>query len=117
MPKARQKHLEWTPTRMILWAKKVGPMTAALVESMLADRPQPEQGYRSCLGMMRLARGYGAERMEAASARALSARARSYKHVESIRKNGLDRLPLVERKPANPITAEHENLRGPTYYQ
>jgi transposase len=117
MPKAHQKHSEWSPTRLILWAKKVGPLTAALVEAILADRPHPEQGYRSCLGLMRLARGYGAERMEAASARALSARARSYKHVESILKNGLDRLPVVERKPANPTAAEHENLRGHTYYE
>lgn len=117
MPKAHQKHLEWSPTRLILWAKKIGPMTSVLVEAILADRPHPEQGYRSCLGLMRLARGYGSERMEAASARALAVRARSYKHVASILKHGLDRLPLVERISNPTPAADHENLRGQTYYE
>lgn len=116
LPRTHQRHLEWTPTRMILWARKVGPSTAALVETILADRPHVEHGYRSCLGLMRLARGYGWERMEAAAARALAVRARSYKHVESILKHGLDRLPPMQRKSVTVNTAEHENVRGQTYY-
>jgi transposase len=88
MPSSHRKHLEWSPSRLIAWAAKVGPSTAALVEAIPADRPHPEQRYRSCLGIMRLARGYGAERLEAAAARA-----RSYKHLESILKHGLDRMP------------------------
>src|SRR5437899_261236 len=70
MPKAHQRHLEWTPSRLIDWARTIGPQTAALVEAILADRPHPEQGYRSCLGILRLAKRYGLERLEAACTRA-----------------------------------------------
>src|SRR5206468_3107247 len=72
MPKAHQRHLEWTPSRLIDWARTIGPQTAALVEAILADRPHPEQGYRSCLGLLRLAKGYGPDRLEAASTRAVA---------------------------------------------
>jgi transposase len=121
MPSSHRKHLEWSPSRLIAWAAKVGPSTAALLEAILADRPHPEQGYRSCLGIMRLARGYGAERLEAASARALAARARSYRHVESILKHGLDRLaskPLrTSPSSPSPAAAHHENVRGEGHYR
>ena len=60
MPKAHQHHLEWTPSRLIQWAETIGPQTAALVSAILADRPHPEQGYRSCLGLLRLSRRDGA---------------------------------------------------------
>jgi transposase len=120
MPSSHRKHLDWSPSRLIAWAAKVGPSTAALVEAILADRPHPEQGYRSCLGIMRLARGYGAERLEAASARALAARARSYRHVESILKHGLDRLPsktLPTSSSSPPVADRHENVRGEDHYR
>jgi transposase len=117
MPKAHQKHLEWSPTRIVHWAASIGPKTQALVEAILAERRHPEQGYRSCLGILRLAKRYGNDRLEAASARAGAVRARSYRHVESILKNGLDRLPspdeaTEERAPL----AAHENIRGGGYY-
>jgi transposase len=118
MPSAHRAHRDWSPSRLIAWAANVGPSTAALVEAILADRPYPEQGYRSCLGIMRLARGYGAERLEAAAARALAAKARSYKHVESILKAGLDRLAPRTASPATPAAPPvvHEHLRGKDYY-
>jgi transposase len=118
MPKAHREHLEWSPSRLIDWARTIGPQTAALVAAILADRPHPEQGYRSCLGILRLAKGYGGERLEAACARAGAAHARSYRHVDAILKHGLDRLPLAAEAPA-PLTLvpAHENLRGPAYYQ
>jgi transposase len=118
MPKAHQKHLEWTPSRIISWAATIGPETAELVRLILADRPHPEQGYRSCLGILRLGRRYGESRLEAACARARAAGARSYRHVDSILKNGLDRTPLLEpaAQPDNGATRDHENLRGPDYY-
>src|SRR5882724_2281800 len=94
MPKAHQRHLEWTPSRIIRWAQTIGPQTAALVEAILTDRPHPEQGYRSCLGILRLAKRYGPARLEAACARAGGVAARSYRHVDSILKHGLDQMPL-----------------------
>ena len=118
MPKAHQKHLEWTPARITHWAASMGPHTKALVEAILADRPHPEMGYRSCLGILRLGKKFR-ERLEPACARALLGGARSYKSVASILKLGLDRLPLPpvpEPQPSLPL-GEHENLRGPGYYQ
>jgi len=118
MPKAHRKHLEWTPTRLIHWGASVGPKTAELVESILEHRPHPEQGYRSCLGILRLAKQYGNERLEAACDRAVLVRARSYRHVQSILKNGLDRVPPATKSAptqrALPLT--HENVRGGDYY-
>jgi transposase len=119
MPKAHQQHQEWTPSRLIQWGHSVGPRTAELVAAILADRPHPEQGYRSCLGILRLARHYGRERLEAACARALTARARSYRHVETILKNGLDRLPPKAGAPpavATTTTPARAYIRGATYY-
>jgi hypothetical protein len=116
MPKAHQKHLEWTPTRFIHWGESIGEATGALVSAILADRPHPEQGYRSCLGILRLAKQYGNARLEAACARAHRVRARSYRHVESILKNGLDRVEETKGRNPQPSLPLHENLRGSDYY-
>jgi transposase len=117
MPKAHQHHLEWTPSRLIQWAETIGAHTAALVRAILADRPHPEQGYRSCLGLLRLSRRDGAARLEAACARAVMVGVRSYRHVDSILKHGLDRLPLPEPVEQLSLTPVHEHVRGRDYYQ
>jgi len=116
MPALHRKHATWTPERMARWAGSVGPLTRALVEAIIAERPHPEHGYRSCLGLMRLGDRYGKDRLEAACARALSAGARSYKSVQSILQRGLDAAPLPDADAATPPTAAHDNIRGPRYY-
>lgn len=82
MPKAHQQYLEWAPSRIVGWAQQVGPKTAALVAAILEERRHPEQGYRSCLGILRLGKRYGDERLEAACARSLAVSARSYRHID-----------------------------------
>jgi transposase len=116
MPKAHREHLEWSPSRLIRWAGTVGPQTAALVEAILSDRPHPEQGYRSCLGILRLGRRYGDVRLEGACTRALVAGARSYRHVDSILKHGLDRVAKATALPEPTPALTHENVRGSDYY-
>ncbi len=116
MPESHRRHLEWSPGRIVRWAGQSGPATGALVTAILESRPHPEQGYRSCLGILRLGRRYGPERLEAAAARALAIRTLSYRSVESILKRGLDRQPLPDAAPASP-TRRHENVRGATYYE
>jgi transposase len=114
-PKAHQEYLAWTPSRLVRWAATIGPATAALVTAILASRPHPEQGYRSCLGLLRLGKQYPPTRLEAASARALAIRATSYKSVQSILRTGLDQQPLVPA--ATPGEGRgHPNIRGPVYY-
>ena len=117
MPKSHREHRDWSPSRIVNWAGTIGPKTRELAEAILAERRHPEQGYRSCLGILRLGKRYGNERLEAACARAVAVRARSYRHVESMLKNGLDRLAAPE--PAAPpadTTVAHENIRGGGYY-
>jgi transposase len=116
MPTSHQKHAEWTPTRILGWAATVGPMTTMLAEAILADRPHPEHGYRSCLGLFRLAKRYGNERVEAACSRALTVSARSYRHVESILKHGFDRAPALDTESGTSNGVVHENVRGRDYY-
>ncbi len=116
MPHLHQRHLEWTPSRIIHWASTVGPKTKVLVEAILADRPHPEHGYRSCLGILRLGKRYGDERLEAACARAVAVGARSYRHVDSILKNGLDRVAVADEPEPHVPAAPHDNVRGRTYY-
>lgn len=119
MPLAHQQHLDWTPTRISAWARKIGKSTACLVEKILASRTHPEQGYRSCLGILRLAtaKNYGDARVEAAAKRAIQYNTCSYKSVRSILKEGLDRQSdaLSERATAPPLPM-HENIRGENYY-
>ncbi|MCC6650825.1 MAG: IS21 family transposase [Candidatus Eisenbacteria bacterium] len=118
MPRAHQAHLEWSPARLMRWGQGIGANTGALVEAILAARPHPEQGYRSCLGLLRLGKRYGNERLEIAAARARAAGAKSYRHVDSILKHGLDRLPAPDERPHDDAAVvAHDNLRGAEYYR
>ena len=116
MPSAHRAHAEWTPSRILTWAGKVGAATRDLCEAILADRPHPEQGFRSCLGILRLGKRYGEVRLEAACNRALRVRARSYRHVESILKHGLDRAAAAPDEEQTTLSLAHENVRGRDYY-
>jgi transposase len=116
MPESHRQHAQWTPQRITGWAAKTGPATAALVTRIVESRPHPEQGYRAALGIIRLAGRYGPKRAEAACARALALRACSYRSVESILRNGLDRQPLPGDVPQLPPHPAHANVRGPGYY-
>ncbi len=116
MPESHRRHAAWTPGRIIAWAQRTGPATAKLCEAVMAARPHPEQGFRSCLGIVRLGDRYRAERLEAACERALAVRAHSYRSVESILRAGLDRQPLPADGPAR-AHPSHDNVRGPGYYQ
>jgi transposase len=115
-PKSHQAHLEWTPSRMVHWAEQIGPHTARLFARILAEKPHPEMGYRSCLGIIRLAERYSAARMEAAADRALLAGACRYQSVKSILKNSLDQQPL-SASPALPPPPAHDNIRGAEYFE
>jgi transposase len=114
-PKSHQQHLEWTPSRLIDWARNVGPATAKVFEKILAAKPHPEMGYRSCLGILRLSKMHSAARVEAASRRALHFDACSYQSLKSMLASGLDQQPLGESPPER-TPVEHPNIRGADYY-
>ena len=116
-PKAHEKHLDWSPGRLVSWAGTVGVQCAQAVTRILDSKPHPEQGYRACLGIMRLAKGYGPERMEAACRRALALDAVTYPSIASILKTKLDQQPLPEKEEETPSITVHDNIRGEAYYQ
>lgn len=115
MPASHREHRQWTPAKLIGWAERIGAATAAVVRWQMEHRPHPEQGYRSCLGLMRLSREFGTDRLEAACARAQSIRAPHYRSVKSILDSGLDRQGTALLGGAAPMPA-HDNVRGPAYY-
>jgi len=115
MPPAHRSYAEWTPQRLIAWAEKTGPATATLVRTILERRAHPQQGFRSCLGIMRLGKSFGEERLEAACRRALRLGTYSYKSIDSILRQGLDRKALPEQQELE-LSIEHDNLRGSDYY-
>lgn len=115
MPKAHREYAQWTPQRLVQWAEKTGPATAGVVAHILAHRPHPQQGFRSCLGILRLGERYGTDRLEAACRRALHLNACRYKSIESILRRGLDRQPLSDPQEVT-LPDAHEHLRGPHYY-
>lgn len=116
MPKAHQRHAEWTPARISNWAATIGPHTAGMVRTIMEKRTHPEQGYRSCLGILRMSKQYGSERLEAACKRGLAVGALSYRNIESILKHGLDRAPSLDETEREADAIVHENLRGRNYY-
>jgi transposase len=115
MPSAHRRYAEWTPTRIMAEAAKIGPSTIALFEAIMKAKPHPEQGYRSCLGILRLAKEYGCDRLDAACRRGNDIGARSYGSIASILQHGLDRAYAQEKVPDGaPI--KHANIRGRGYY-
>jgi transposase len=116
MPRPHREFLEWTPQRLVRWANKTGPATAAIVAQILASRRHPQQGFRSCLGILRLGKTYGDDRLEAACRRALHIGALSFKSIDSILRNQLDRQPLPDTPAHNTLPLLHANLRGPDYF-
>jgi transposase len=116
MPASHRAHLEWTPSRLIHWGEKTGPAAGRVVAEILKSRPHPEQGYRSCLGIMRLSERYGPARVEAACIRAERLGAASYKTVKNILGAGLDTLPFDEPSEAPTTLPVHDNIRGAGYY-
>jgi transposase len=113
-PKAHQKYLQWTPGRLLHWAGKVGPCCARLVDHIMQSRPHPEMGYRSVMGIMRLGKGVGDARLEAASRRALHFGTCTYRSIQSILDHQLDQQPLEQELPFH--SPSHQNVRGKDYY-
>ena len=115
MPSSHRRYADWTIERIRREAASIGPATASLCELILERRPHPEQGFRACLGIVRLVRPFGADRLEAAATRAIEIGTLTYGSVRSILDNKLDRQ-AAQRPPTNGVPILHPNIRGPRYY-
>jgi len=117
MPKQHQQYAEWTPDRIINWARSQGSFVGLFAKQLIERYMHPQQGFRSCMGLIRLGKTYNNDRLNKACQRALSIRAIGYKSVQSILKNNLDQQPLIQATDEIHITAStHDNVRGENYY-
>jgi transposase len=116
MPESHKQYAGWTPERVLAWVANTGPFTRQVGEAILSSHTHPQQGYRSCLGLIRLGESYGAERIEVACRKALAMHAPNYKVVKTILANNVDKQPDKPVQAAVP-TVEHQNIRGADYYR
>lgn len=118
MPPEHQAVAGWDDKRLLNWAQGIGPHTEATVQHMLNARRHPQQSYRACMGVLRLSKSFGNQRVEAACARALKLNAANYRSINSILKNGLDRQDITSNSlsPQTSLPLTHPNVRGPDYY-
>jgi transposase len=114
MPAAHRAHKQWSPQRLIHWGHDIGPATGRVVTQLLERFKHPEQGYRSCLGLLSLSKQYGRARLEAACTLALNLNACRYRDVREILLNHRDRINTATH--TDWISPAHQNLRGPAYY-
>lgn len=114
MPRAHQEYASWTPERLTNWAGRIGESCTAVVTAILGRRTHPEQSFRSCLGVMSLAKKYGDDRLEAACQRAILINGISYRSIKATLENKLDQKPLAAQ-PELPLLT-HDNVRGTSYY-
>ena len=114
MPSSHRRYAEWTPDRFRRWAGKIGPNTEGLISAVLAARRHPEQGFRTCLGILRSYRGLDTARLEAVSARALELNVLNCKGVAALLARKPEQAAADNDPPATLF--EHANLRRPGYY-
>src|SRR5262249_23902207 len=115
MPSSHRRYADWTVERIRREAASIGPATAALCELILERRPHPEQGFRACLGIVRLVRPFGVDRLEAAATGAIGIGTLTYGSVRSILDNKLDRQ-TPQPPPANRAPLLHREIRGRPQY-
>jgi transposase len=116
LSKAHRAHQEWSPTRFLDWADKIGPCAARVVRYQLESRPHPEHGYRACVGILGLSKKYSKARLEAACLRAEKIGGLRYKNIASILQSSLDKVPVEEANKQQSLPITHENVRGADYY-
>lgn len=117
LPPAHRAYDSWDSPRLLSWARSIGERTAELVGQLLAARPHPEQAFKSCLGVLSLAKRFGGVRLEAACGRALSLKALSYRRIKNMLENGTETEHQAEFALEPENLPDHENIRGGDYYK
>ena len=113
MPERHQKHLEWSPERLMNWAQSIGDEVLAWVKSLLAQKDHPEQAYRVCLGLLNLSKSFDNVRLNNACLVANQKKLYRLKHVKNILQSNVDKLIKKEQTSLPSLPQHHENIRGP----
>jgi transposase len=117
-PVSHSDYGKWPPERLIAWAGTLGPSVARVAEMTMSAYPRPEMGYRPVLGLIRSGERYGAQRFDAACARALAVSGRTVprrKFIETLLKQRLEHAPVATTETVRPL-GHHDNVRGGAYY-
>ena len=114
MPSSHRRYAEWTPARILASAEKLGPSVAAFCQTVMETRPHPEQGFRTCLGVLSLAKSFEPARIDAACRRGITIKARNVASIKSILEKRLDQAFLDIQTEDTPL--QHSNIRGQKYY-
>jgi hypothetical protein len=119
MPEDHQQYLQWDGERFVTWAEKVGPQTVMAIKAILASHKVEQQGYRGCMGLLKLADRYSVTRLETACTRALSYTPNpSYKNISTILKSGQDKLNKLQNETSViEETDQYGFTRGAEYYR
>jgi transposase len=115
-PQSHEKHLEWTPERIIGWAASKGENTKLLVQHLITTKAHPEQGYRAALGVIRLSDKFGNDRLNTACGNAIAIGSYSYQTVKNILSNDMDKAPTSKPTKQQDFFIKNENVRGKDYY-
>lgn len=114
-PHSHKQHLQWTPERMRYWGKTIGEQTAAMIDAIIKSADHPDHAYRKCLGILRLSKSFGSQRLELACKRALLLRSIGYRSVNNILKQGIETADIHDEiQSSEPLL--HDNVRGSDYY-
>jgi len=116
MPEKHQKYIEWNSERFLSWASSIGDGTEIAIRAILSSHKIEQQGYRACIGVLKLADKYGNKRLENACHKALSyTPSPSFKSIDSILKTGQDKFQAAEDEPKRENNS-HAYIRGAEYY-
>lgn len=105
---------EWNPERFISWAESIDATVKEFIICILDKKQHPEQAYKSCIGVLSLAKKVG-ERLINACKRALEYNIHNYKIIQNILERGLDQIE--KENPLEKALPEHNNIRGKNYYK
>ncbi|RQD70832.1 MAG: IS21 family transposase, partial [Tindallia sp. MSAO_Bac2] len=117
MPEDHQKYLQWNAERFISWAENIGPSAAVTVKAILSSHKVEQQGYKSCMALLKLADKYSIPRLESACKKALSYTPNpSFKSVKTILSTGQDKVTDEQPEKDTNESAQHGFTRGADYY-
>lgn len=112
MAPAHQRQADHTIPRVMAWAGSIGPSALALVEVVMSRKKHPEQGVKTCFGILGFSKTFGPQRLENACVRALRFKTFTYKSIQSILQSRLDE----QAEPQARALPRHGNIRGGDYF-
>lgn len=114
MPPNHQQYAQWNAERFIRWAKNIGENTEKAIRAILSGYKVEQQGYKTCLALLKLQDKYTPQRLESACSKAFAFTPRpALKHIQAILASEQDK---VKAESASPVSSQYGFTRGAEYY-